>query len=569
MLRVTSIFLLVTMTLSTAIAEELPVSSRIDSVLVFPSGAEITRVAQVKLDAGSRTLVFSDLPAQADAGSIRVEGKAIGALEIGAVDSRRIFVARDDAEAAASARRRIEDEIEELGDQKAVIEGEIAAHDAKIRLIENLAGLPAQPSPPGNVTGMPREDWPSLLALIGDSMTEAQSARLAANVKIREIDRRITDLQKGLEQLAPKRSERTEVKVTVVAGAALDADMVVRYQVPGASWQPFYDARLSTGSKTVEPSLELVRRASITQRTGEPWENVEVRLSTTRPKAGSSAPELQPITVDYRPEFKPVPKVAAPAPEPMAEAADQSGYGGGAEQSFRSDAERHARRVRSAPKVATERQAEVEIAPFQALYRVPDRTSIPDTGETKRVQITQHSVAPQLLVKTVPKLDPTAYLYAKFKLPERTAMLSGPVSLFRDQTFVGTGQLPLISGKEEVELGFGIDDLVRVRHSVAEEVRGESGLISSSRNDRREFRISVKNLHERAISLTVLDQIPVSKQQGITVELIGANKPTRQDVDDKRGVVSWESQIGADEERVIDFGYKVVWPSPRQIIYGH
>lgn len=569
MLRVTSIFLLAIVTLSSAVAEELPVSSRIDSVLVFPSGAEITRVAKVKLDAGSRTLVFSDLPAQADAGSIRVEGKALGSLEIGAVDSRRIFVARDDAETAASARRRIENEIEELGDHRALIEGEIAAHDAKIRLIENLAGLPAQPAPPGNVAGVPREDWSSLLALIGDSMTDAQSARLAANVKIREIDRRISDLEKGLEQLAPKRTERTEVKVTVVADAALDAEMVVRYQVPGASWQPFYDARLSTGSKTVEPVLELVRRASITQRTGETWENVEVRLSTTRPKAGSSAPELQPITVDYRPEFKPVAKVA-PAPEPLAEAADQSGYGGMAEQSSGSEAERRSRRVLSAaPKAATERQAEVEIAPFQALYRVPDRTSIPDTGETKRVQITQHSVPPQLLVKTVPKLDPAAYLYAKFKLPERTAMLPGPVSLFRDQTFVGTGQLPLISGKEEVELGFGIDDLVRVRHSVAEEVRGESGLISSSRNDRREFRISVKNLHERAISLTVLDQIPVSKQQGITVELIGANKPTRQDVEDKRGVISWDSQIGADEERIIDFGYKVVWPSPRQITYGH
>jgi len=566
MLRVISTFLLAIMTFSTAIAEELPVSSRIDSVVVFPSGAEITRVAKVKLDAGSRTLVFSDLPAQADAGSIRVEGKAIGSLEIGAVDSRRVFVAHDDAEAAASARRRIENEIEELVDQRARIEGQIAAYDTKIRLIENLAGLPSQPSPPGNVTGMPREDWSSLLALIGNSMTEAQSARLEANVKIREIDRRIADLQKGLEQLAPKRSERTEVKVTVVAGAALDAEMIVRYQVPGASWQPFYDARLSTGSKTVEPSLELVRRASITQRTGEPWENVEVRLSTTRPKAGSSAPELQPITVDYKPEYKPAP-AAAPAPEPMAEAADRAGYAGIAEQSVGSDAER--RRLSRAPKVATERQADVEIAPFQALYRVPDRTTIPDTGETKRVQITQHSVAPQLLVKTVPKLDPTAYLYAKFKLPERTAMLPGPVSLFRDQTFVGTGQLPLISGNEEVELGFGIDDLVRVRHSVAEEVRGESGLISSSRNDRREFRISVKNLHERAISLTVLDQIPVSKQQGITVELIGASKPTRQDVDDKRGVLSWDSQIAADEERVIDFGYKVVWPSPRQITYGH
>src|SRR5690606_14597359 len=111
-------------------------------------------------------------------------------------------------------------------------------------------------------------------------------------------------------------------------------------------------------------------------------------------------------------------------------------------------------------------------------------------------------------------------------------------------------------------------DLVRVRYAVAGEVQGEGGLISSSRNDRREFKISVKNLHERAITLSVLDQLPVSKQQGITVEFIGANKPTRQNLEDKRGIISWDSQIDVDEEKVIDFGYKVAWPSPREIMYG-
>lgn len=569
MLRAAFSCLFAVIMLAPAAAQGVPVSSRIDSVLVFPSGAEITRIAKIKLEAGQQTLVFADLPAQADASSIRVEGKANGGLEIGAVDSRRIFVSRDDAQAAASARRRIEDEIEGLQDQKALIEGQIAASETQARLIENLANLPNQPVQPGQAAAAPREDWSSLLALIGSSMVDAHNARLQGRIKIRELDRRIADLEKELAQLAPRREERTEIKVEVTAQTALDAELVVRYQVPNASWKPYYDARLSTGSKTVEPSLELVRRASITQRSGEAWDNVEVTLSTTRPKAGSSAPELRPITVDYLPEVKPLPQ-APPAPE--AEAADDSA----ARESFAageaagSEPERLRGHVAAlAPKAAKQRQAGVEIAPFHALYRVAERTSVPDTGETKRVLIAQTSVTPQLAVKTVPKLDQTAYLYAKFKLPERTPMLPGPVSLFRDKTFVGTGQLPLVSGNEEVELGFGVDDLVRVRHTVAEEVRGESGLISSSRNDRRAYRISIKNLHERAINLTVLDQIPVSKQQGITVELTGATKPTRHDVDDKRGIISWDAQIGADEERVIEFGYKVVWPSPRQIVYGH
>lgn len=564
MLRAAFTCLFAVLSIAPAAAQDAAQASRIDRVLVFPSGAEITRVAKVTLTGGPQVIVFNDLPAQADSGSIRVEGSANGKLEIGAVDSRRIFISRDDVQAAASERRRIEDEIERLGDQRTQIAGQISAYDTQVRLIENLANLPAQASQPGFNPAGQREDWPSLLALIGSSMVEAQNARLEANIKIRDLDRRIADLQKELTQLAPRREERTEVKVEVVAEAALDAELIVSYQVRGASWQPFYDARLSTGSKTVEPSLELVRRASITQRTGEAWEDVEVVLSTTRPKAGSSAPELNPITVDYKPEAEPLPR--APAPQ----STNRQGFSG-EQDSGGSDAAADARIAleAAAPVAARAREAEVEISPFQALYKVAGRTSVPDTGETKRVQITESAVAPQLSVKTVPKLDPTAYLYAKFKLPDRAAMLPGPVSLFRDQTFVGTGHLPLVSGNEEVELGFGVDDLVRVRHSVTEEVRGESGLISSSRNDRRSYKISVKNLHERTMNLTVLDQLPVSKQQGITVEITGANKPARHDVDGKRGVIAWDSSIGPDEERVIEFGYKVAWPSPRQITYGH
>ena len=52
---------------------------------------------------------------------------------------------------------------------------------------------------------------------------------------------------------------------------------------------PFYDARLSTGSKQQAPKLQLVRRAAIQQRSGEVWENVALALSTAQPAAGTAA----------------------------------------------------------------------------------------------------------------------------------------------------------------------------------------------------------------------------------------------------------------------------------------
>jgi uncharacterized protein (TIGR02231 family) len=166
----------------------------------------------------------------------------------------------------------------------------------------------------------------------------------------------------------------------------------------------------------------------------------------------------------------------------------------------------------------------------------------------------------------VPKVDPKAYLYAKFALPKGSPLLPGAVSLFRDGTFVGTGRLPILSPGEEHELGFGIDDLVRVRHAISEETRGETGLISTSRTDNRNFIISVKSMHERPVALVVIDQVPVAANQDIKVELTG-KAPTKQNVDDKRGIVVWESKLEPDQEQSIAFGYRVSWPSAKGVVY--
>ncbi len=102
----------------TAVAADVEARSQIDGVTVYPSGAEVTRSAKLKLEKGDHVLIFRDLPAGAVEGSIRVEGHATGKLEIGSVDTRRTFVPRDDAAASQSERRRLETEIEQQKDAR-------------------------------------------------------------------------------------------------------------------------------------------------------------------------------------------------------------------------------------------------------------------------------------------------------------------------------------------------------------------------------------------------------------------------------------------------------------------
>ena len=403
---------------STAIvmSAEIKATSRIDAVTVYPAGAEVTRTGRLTMEGGEHVILFTDLPAQAVSGSIRVEGKATGALQIGSVDTRRVSVPRTDEAITATERKQIENAIEKLNDERAVLQAAVEAAQAQKALINNLAQMPTQPPSPHATASQP--DWSQLFSLIGQRSAEAQKTILEAQIRIRETDRQIADLTRKLASLAPAPEHRTEVKVFVSAAGALDADLIIRYQVGTASWTPFYDARLSTGTRDQAPGLQLIRRASIQQRTGENWDDVQLSLSTARPSAGSAAPDLRPMTVDYAPDAPP-PQAAERGPRPHS-------------QTPASATDNSRTKLQSGRYAAEERPATVEAQPFQAVYAIAGRVAVPSTGEMKRVQIDDMALNPTLTVRTVPKAEAKAYLYAKLTMAAGTPVLPGSVALFRD-----------------------------------------------------------------------------------------------------------------------------------------
>nr|HML30771.1 DUF4140 domain-containing protein [Hyphomicrobium sp.] len=107
-----------------AFAAQVPAASSVDAVTVFLSGAEVTRLAKAHLDKGEHTIVVADLPVSAIPGSIRVEGRATGKLDIGSVDTARKLLQHAESEAADSQRKVLEDKLQSLNDQKKTIEAQ-------------------------------------------------------------------------------------------------------------------------------------------------------------------------------------------------------------------------------------------------------------------------------------------------------------------------------------------------------------------------------------------------------------------------------------------------------------
>ena len=520
-------------------AADLAATSAVDAVTVYPDGASVTRVITLDIPAGDTTLVAKDFPLTLDASSLRVEGEAGAKLTIGAID------ARPPRAAPPVNFSEIDKRIEALRDERANLGGAIAAATARRKFAERFAE--ASPAGIGDKgEARPIAEWRAAFAAVSEEVASADTAIRDAERKQREIDREIARLE---SDRAIKPPSKLEVRIDLAATAATRTTLRVTYSVRNARWTPLYDARLDTGAKDRKPALELVRRAEITQTTGEDWSNVALGVSTVRTARGGNAPDLNSLIVQY-----------PQAPRPLAAGAVSD-----------------AARLRTMPapmapeqaaKRADEQEATVEVGGFQTTFKIPGRVSVGASEGAKSLRISTATIAPDLMIRSAPVLDPTAFLEASFRQSEDAPLLPGRVSIYRDGMFVGRGRMAAASKDETVRLGFGADDKVKIERAVIKRNEGSAGLIvTTSKTDERSFKTSVRNGHDFPIRIAIEDQLPVSENEDIQVEMLpSATPPTATNVRDRRGVLEWAFEAKPGEVKDIAFGWRVRWPKDKGVV---
>lgn len=533
--------------ITSASAATIEAASTIDSVTVYPDGATVTRILKVNVPGGDHVVLAKDFPLTLDPASLRVEGEGASRVTIGSID------ARQPAPKPVEAEPEREKRIQALEDERTALENRIEAANVRRNFVRRFAsdaplGLGEESS------ARPLSEWREAFKASEDEINQADEIIRSLTVKKREIDARIRILQS--EQRTDP-AKKLEVRIDLSSEAETSATFRVSYTVRDARWNPIYDARLDTGGKDRKPALELVRRAEIIQRTGEDWADVALAVSTVRTARGGSAPNLPTLVVSY-PQPAPQVSSAIPAP-PMAAAPVRQLRSASAESSKVADI--------AAP--AEERSAVMETGGFQALFRIPGRVSLGAGEGARSLRIASMSAAPELLVRAAPSVSDTAFLEAAFRQTEEAPLLPGRVSLYRDGIFVGRGQMPLSAKDETVRLGFGADEQVKVTRVVARRNESASGIISSSKVDEREFRITMRNGHASPIRMTIEDQLPVTENSEIQAEMLpSSTPPTQRDVRDQRGVMAWTQDVSAGETKEIKFGWRVKWPADKSVVFS-
>lgn len=547
-LATTSLVLVTTALASPSWAADVDATSAIDTVTVYPDGATVTRVIAIDLASGDSTLVAKDFPLALDPSSLRVEGEAGAKLTIGTID------ARPPRAAPPVNLPELDKRIEALKDERADLQGAIDAAAARRKFAQRFAD--ASPAGLGEKgEARPITEWRAAFTAVAEEVAAAETAIRDAARKQREIDRHIAQFEADRSAKPPS---KLEVRIDVASAAATKATLRVTYAVRNARWLPLYDARLDTGARDRKPQLELVRRAEVTQSTGEDWSNVTLGVSTVRIARGGSAPELGSLVAQY-------PQV--PKPRALGSVADTS-MPAPAQMQRKMQSLAVPTEQADMPARADEQQAVAEIGDFQATFRIPGRVSLGAAEGAKSLRIASMNVPADLAVRAAPVLDPTAFLEASFKQTDDTTLLPGKVAIYRDGVFVGRGKLSASAKDDIVRLGFGADDKVKIERAVLKRNEGSAGLLlTTSKTDERAFKTTVRNGHDFPIHVAIEDQLPVSENEEIVVEMLPATTPpTAKDIRDKRGVLEWSFDAKPGEVKDISFAWRVRWPKDKSMV---
>ena len=499
--------------------------SRITQVTLYPGSATVERA--LRLAAGARQAVFACLPAGLDAASLQVasdSGVRVGELSVR--QQPRELLGRACASPLDERIRALQDRVAAL---KAESEG-IALGTGYLKRFGNApSGAEVHPAP---------------AAQIAATVQALSQAGQGALLRQHQIEREQQVLEDELKPLQAERDRTggrsarvSTVQVNLVAPQG--GELRLSYQVRGPSWQPSYRAALDTGAQ----QLTLTRQALVAQNTGEDWDGVALRLSTGQPGAATQGPLPRPWRVGLA---QPVPPTPAPAmAAPMA----------------------RARVAAVALEAADATPPSFDVAVFDqgfaTEFAVPQKITVPSNGERVTLTLGEQSQAAQLLLRSTPALDASAYLIAQSAVPPGV-WPAGPVSLWRDGAYVGAGRLDTAQLARQ-GLAFGRDELVTVRVEPPARQDGAGGFVGRRSERRVQRSYSIENRHRQAMPLQVLDAAPVSEHQDVRVESRYQPEPATRRWNAQPGTVAWEQPIAAGATLRFVADHVIGWPKDERL----
>jgi len=521
------------------------IDTRICEVTVYTDRALVTRRGTVSLTGNERELAIVSLPTTLDTESVRATGAGTVAVRLLGVRSERVF----SSEPVGDRTAELTQQIQELETQKRAIKDKLDARRIQLKFVEDLSEKSvrffsrsiAKQQVGLNKTG-------ELLNFLGTNYLKYVSAIAQHERQQHELDNQIQALKQKLQQVRTPHSQQSfNIIVAIEPSGNGNFELELSYVVKRASWAPLYDLRVNTTNN----QINLHYLADVKQNTGEDWTGIALTLSTAKPGLGSLPPQLKPWYIEIF-ELK-EPAVPGSLEDEFGdlEALIEPGYAG---NSFRSG------RGRIEAEIAT---AQVSREGGTVSFQIGGNTNIPSDSSRQKVTVFSENYPSKPEYIAVPHLVSFAYLQAVVVNPLTGAtLLPGKANIFRDNTFVGTVQLENVSPGQEYKLNLGIDEGLKIERQLVER-QVDKKLIGNQRRTSYAYRLSVTNLRQVQVHLTLQEQLPVSRNEQIKVRLTLTNPKI---VAGEMGLLEWIMSLQPQAKQELYYQFVVEHPPDLTVI---
>lgn len=522
----TAIFLFIAIT--SKADEGQKIASKVQKVTVFLRGAQVSRTALVNINAGTSDLVFEGISPGIDVNSIQVH--ANGEFTVLSVKSEISY-----SESLKNAKAK---QIEDLRALQRTVRDktDVLANMISIYQTEEAVLAKNQFVRPEN-----QNLDVAKLKLALDFQTERLTS---LKQKERLVNNQITGLndefQKYEDQINTINQQEdvssANIIVTVASKIALQSAFTLSYVVGNASWYPSYDIR----AKNVNSPVTIVYKANVSQKSGEDWRNVKLSLSTGNPSVNNVKQELNPYFVNISPKYEKAYSSLTGSVSSLNEVV--VGYG-----SRRKDY------TFPVQVNMVENQTNVE-------FNIDNPYSIKDDGKISQVEISQVATNASYLYFVVPKLSTDVFLTARITDWNKFNFLSGEANLYYEGTYVGKSKIDTRGTNDTLSLPLGVDKNILVKRTLEKGFADKSG---SNAKETRNWLIEVKNRKNQKVNLLVEDQVPVSQNALVTVDVQNASgaKP-----DEATGKLSWNFVLNSQDDKKVQLKYMVKYPKDQSVI---
>jgi len=515
-------------------ADEIPTSSKISDVTVYRNMARENRVGSFSTKVGTYEVIVSDISMSMVENSLQVGVKGPATLLSASVRTNYFNELSLENQHPKIAKLQdsllyYQQEIQWLEEQRKVIKGEIILIEANNKLGSQHEAM--KPS-----------DLIALADLYRSRMTDLRKRELGFNRKVVDYTLKTEKIQAQISELGSKPKDPVkEIILSFSSEVIGPVSLNFNYLVSEAGWRPMYDMKVVNTSQPVN----LDYKAGIYQQTGFDWKDVKITVSTANPNRNNDRPILNPRFVDFK-VYNVKRSEAAPAVSSGAAVTLNM---------MQTNDNRFEWNNNLEPAITFEDNG------MSVEFTIEAKQKIKSDSKEHVCKIQSYKVPATYKYHTVPKLDAGAFLLARITDYGQYNLLSGQANIFFDDMYIGQTAINPQTVGDTLLVSLGRDENIFVRRTKLMDKTSKK-LFGDSQKESYGWEIVVRNNKASVLEIEVLDQIPISKQAEIKVEIQEKSGAT---YSKEYGKLIWNLKIQPNSSKTLKLEYSIEFPKGKEI----